>query len=110
VKWRFKTGEDPVIHNQVGIQASAAVVDGVVYFGCRDSKFYAIDARSGQQLWAFDNKGSWVITSPAVRDGRVYFATSDTGLLHVLDAKSGAFEARTAVEHQKVLAAAHLDT
>ena len=24
-----------------------------------------------------------------MRDGRVYFATSDTGLLHVLDAKSG---------------------
>jgi len=89
-KWRFKTGEDPVIHNQVGIQSSAAVADGVVYFGCRDSKFYAVDAKSGQQLWAFDNKGSWVITSPAVRKGRVYFATSDTGLLHVLDAKSGA--------------------
>lgn len=89
-RWRFKTGEDAVIHNQVGIQSSAAVVDGIVYFGCRDSKFYAVDAKSGQQVWAFDNKGSWVITSPAVRGGRVYFATSDTGLLHVLDAKSGA--------------------
>lgn len=88
-KWRFKTGEDAAIHNQVGIQSSAAVVDGVVYFGCRDSKLYAVDARSGRQKWSFDNKGSWVIGSPAVRDGKVYFTTADTGLLHVVDAANG---------------------
>ena len=89
-KWRFKTGDDPNIHNQVGIQSSAAVANGVVYFGCRDSKFYALDAATGKQLWFFANKGSWVIASPAVFDGKVYFATSDTGLIHALDAKSGA--------------------
>ncbi len=88
-KWRFKTGEDPEIYNQVGIQSSAAVMDGVVYFGCRDSNFYALDAATGQKIWAFNNKGSWVITSPAVEDRRVYFATSDSGLLYALDAKSG---------------------
>jgi eukaryotic-like serine/threonine-protein kinase len=89
-KWRFKTGEDPKIHNQVGIQSSAAVANGVVYFGCRDSKFYAVDVATGKQLWSFDNKGSWVIGSPAVQDGKVYFATSDSGLFYALDAKSGA--------------------
>jgi eukaryotic-like serine/threonine-protein kinase len=89
-RWRFKTGEDAEIHNQIGIQSSAAVANGAVYFGCRDSKFYAVDAASGKQLWAFDNKGSWVIASPAVKDGKVYFATSDSGLFHALDAKSGA--------------------
>ena len=88
--WRFKTGEDAEIHNQVGIQSSATVANGVVYFGCRDSKFYAVDAATGQQRWVFSNKGSWVITSPVVRDGKVYFATSDTALLHVVDAQSGA--------------------
>ena len=30
-KWRFKTGEDHNIYNQVGIQSSAAVMDGMVY-------------------------------------------------------------------------------
>jgi outer membrane protein assembly factor BamB len=89
-KWRFKTGEDPEIHNQVGIQSSAAVADGVVYFGCRDSNFYAVDAATGRQRWSFPNKGSWVIASPAVLDGKVYFATSDSGLFYALDAKSGA--------------------
>ena len=61
----------------------------MVYFGCRDSKFYAVDATSGKQVWSFDNKGSWVIGSPAVLDGKIYFATSDSGLFHALDAKSG---------------------
>jgi len=89
-KWRFKTGEDPDTHNQQGIQSSAAVTDGIVYFGCRDSKFYALDAATGKQLWAFSNNGSWVIASPALKDGNVYFATSDTGLFHALDAKTGA--------------------
>jgi len=88
-KWRFKTGEDHQIYNQVGIQSSAAVMDGTVYFGCRDSNFYALDARTGEKRWAFNNKGSWVITSPAVRDGKVYFATSDSSLFYALDAKTG---------------------
>ncbi len=89
-KWRLKTGEDPVIHNQVGIQASAMVVDGMVYFGCRDSNFYAVDAKSGQKRWTFNNKGSWVIGSATALNGKVYFATSDSGKFYALDAKSGA--------------------
>jgi eukaryotic-like serine/threonine-protein kinase len=88
-KWKFKTGEDLVIHNQTGIQASAAVADGVVYFGCRDAKLYALDARTGIKKWSFDNKGSWVIGSPAVKDGKVFFTTSDSGLFHVVDAWTG---------------------
>lgn len=88
-KWRFKTGEDADIHNQVGIQSSAAVMDGVVYFGCRDSHLYALDAKTGEKRWAFFTKGSWVVASPAVRDGKVYFATSDSGLVYALDAKNG---------------------
>jgi outer membrane protein assembly factor BamB len=88
-RWKFKTGIDPNIHNQVGIQSSAAVVDGVVYFGCRDSNFYALDAANGQKKWVFPNKGSWVISSPAVQNGKVYFATSDSSLLYSLDAKTG---------------------
>jgi outer membrane protein assembly factor BamB len=89
-KWRFKTGEDPDIHNQVGIQSSAAVADGMVYFGCRDSRLYALDAKSGEKKWEFGAKGSWIVSSPAVKDGKVYFVTSDSSLLYALDAKSGA--------------------
>src|SRR5205085_12595058 len=88
-KWRFKTGEDPDIHNQVGIQSSAAVADGMVYFGCRDSHLYALDANSGEKKWAFSAKGSWIVGSPGVRDGKIYFPTSDSSTLFVADAKSG---------------------
>jgi len=89
-KWKFKTGEDPDTHNQVGIQSSAAVADGIVYFGCRDSHLYALDVRTGEKKWAFSGNGSWVISSPAVKDGKVYFDTSDTSLVIEADAKSGA--------------------
>jgi outer membrane protein assembly factor BamB len=90
LRWKFKTGEDPRINNQVGIQSSAVIADGTVYFGCRDSNLYALDAATGAWRWAFSTHGSWVVTSPAVRAGVVYFATSDSGTLHALDAKSGA--------------------
>jgi outer membrane protein assembly factor BamB len=61
----------------------------VVYFGCRDAHLYALDAVSGAQRWAFSTGNSWVISSPAVRDGKVYFATSDSGLVQALDAGTG---------------------
>ena len=88
-KWRFHAGEDPLIHNQVGFQSSAAVVNGVVYVGCRDSNLYALDAATGKELWRVNNAGSWVITSPAVADGRVIFATSDSALFRIVDARTG---------------------
>ncbi len=89
-KWRFKTGDDPDIHNHVGIQSSPAVVNGVVYFGCRDANVYAVDAATGKQKWSFPNEGSWVNNSPVVHEGKVYFGTSIPGILHALDANTGA--------------------
>src|SRR6478752_4085221 len=50
-KWRFHGGEDPVVHNQVGFQSSAAIVDGVVYVGCRDRQ--RIPEEGGQGLHVF---------------------------------------------------------
>ena len=88
-KWRFQGGEDPLIHNQVGFQSSAAVADGVVYVGCRDSNLYALEAATGKEKWRFNNAMSWVITSPAVVQGKVFFATSDSALYHVVDAATG---------------------
>jgi outer membrane protein assembly factor BamB len=89
-RWRFKTGEDPAINNQVGIQSSAVIANGIVYFGCRDSNLYALDAASGTKRWAFSTHGAWVVSSPAVRDGIVYFATSESATVHALDAATGA--------------------
>jgi outer membrane protein assembly factor BamB len=83
-RWR-----QPVIHNHVGFQSSAAIVDGVVYVGCRDSNLYALEAATGKEKWRYNNEMSWVISSPAVTQGKVYFATSDSALYHVVDAVTG---------------------
>jgi outer membrane protein assembly factor BamB len=88
-KWRFHGGEDPLIHNQVGFQSSAAVVDGVVYVGCRDAHLYALDAKTGREKWKIFNDLSWVVVSPAVKDGKVIFATSDSSLFRVAEAATG---------------------
>jgi eukaryotic-like serine/threonine-protein kinase len=89
-RWRFKTGEDAEISNQVGIQSSAVVSGGLVYFGCRDANLYALDAGTGAKVWAMSNKGSWVVSTPIVRQDTLYFATSDSGLFHAVNAKTGA--------------------
>ena len=90
--WRFQTGNDTVIYNQIGIASSAAVAGGVVYFGCRDGHFYAVDAKTGAQRWSHDNKMGWVIASPAVRNGVVYFPTADGTRFKALDAATGALK------------------
>ena len=88
--WHAQTGLDPLMANQQGFQSSPAVAGDTVYVGCRDANLYAFDARSGQEKWRFPTGMSWVITSPAVQAGRVYFATSDSSLVHAVDAATGA--------------------
>ena len=88
-KWRFKTGDDPIDHNQLGLQSSPVVVDGTIYTGCRDGHVYAIDAATGRKKWDYYTKKSWVNGTPAVRDGSVFVGTSDTHLFHAIDAKTG---------------------
>jgi outer membrane protein assembly factor BamB len=67
--------------------SSPAVWHGTVYVGSGDGNVYAIDARSGQRVWAF-RTGNVVHASPAVVDGTVYIGSWDT-YLYALDAASG---------------------
>lgn len=89
VLWQHQAGVDPLMHNQQGFQSSPVVAGGVVYTGCRDAHIYAFDAATGAVKWAFPTGTSWVNSTPAVQDGRVHFATSDTALLHAVDAATG---------------------
>jgi outer membrane protein assembly factor BamB len=98
-RWRFKTGEDHELANQVGIQSSALIADGLVYFGCRDSNLYALDAVTGAKKWVYSNKGSWVISTPIAKDATLYFATSDSGLFHAVDAKTGVLKYSLSFHH-----------
>ncbi len=88
-RWRYTTGNDTVSYNQIGIASSAAVAGGLVFVGGRDGHFHVVDAKTGTLKWKHNNNGGWTIGSPAVRDGVVYFATSDCRRFKALDAATG---------------------
>ena len=70
-----------------GFQSSAAIVDGVVYVGSLNGKFYAVDLARGRQIWEFPTEFGFT-ASAAVRDGAVYVGDSN-GRFYCLDAKTG---------------------
>jgi outer membrane protein assembly factor BamB len=93
-RWKFETEGASFSSAEFGfdrktIQSSPAVADGVVYFGSRDGKLYAVDATSGELRWRHDNTTPWVISSPALYEGSVFVGTSDGLFLHAVDMKSG---------------------
>ena len=89
LRWRFATlpNASPVLE---GIASSAAVADGTVYVGARDGHLYALRASDGALRWRHDDRGSWVIASPAVMPRAVCFTTSDELRFFCLDRPNGA--------------------
>ena len=78
------------------METSPIVVNGVMYVTTSFSHVYALDAKTGQQIWHFKPKLGPVTTfccgpnnrGVAVYDDKVYVATLDSKL-YALDAKSG---------------------
>jgi outer membrane protein assembly factor BamB len=89
LSWKFKTGVQPDYHVLEGIQASATCSNGMVYFGARDGFFYALNALTGRLNWKYAADNSWVLTTAAVQNGKVYIGTSDTYMLLAFDAATG---------------------
>ncbi|MBX7482940.1 PQQ-dependent dehydrogenase, methanol/ethanol family [Qipengyuania qiaonensis] len=97
VAWEFA---DFVVRGQTnrGVEATPVVVDGVMYVSGPWSVVYAIDARTGEQLWQYDPEVDGAYARRAccdavnrgvkVQDGAVYVGTLD-GYLVALDAKTG---------------------
>ncbi|HEY4710992.1 MAG TPA: PQQ-dependent dehydrogenase, methanol/ethanol family [Candidatus Acidoferrales bacterium] len=81
-----------------GLEATPIVVDGVMYTSGSTGKAYALDAKTGKELWSFDPKSDLRVNREACCDevnrgvavwkGRVYVASFD-GNLFALDAASG---------------------
>jgi outer membrane protein assembly factor BamB len=93
-RWRFDTDGAHLNSGDFGfdrrtIQSSPSVSGNIVFFGARDGFLYAVSADSGRLRWRFDHQESWIITSPAVHDGRVFAASSDAGFIQALDTAGG---------------------
>lgn len=80
------------------LESTPIVVDGMMFFTSTWSRVYALDAVTGEEIWAFDPKvpREWgrraccdvVNRGVAVYKGHVYFGSLD-GRLFALDAASG---------------------
>ena len=69
----------------------AAVTDGsVLYIPNMDGNIYAYESASGRVLWAYpgNDEGEPVLASPVLSNGELVYA-SDSGIMVVLDARSG---------------------
>lgn len=62
-------------------------MDGILYFHDYIGDLYAVDPKTGTEIWHFDS-GHDVYASPLVADGIVY-APHHRGKTHALDAKTG---------------------
>ncbi|MFC6722267.1 PQQ-binding-like beta-propeller repeat protein [Halovenus amylolytica] len=64
-----------------------AVVDGTVYASAGET-VYALDATDGDEEWTFDVEGR-AASLPAVADGTVFVATTESTVIYALDADTG---------------------
>jgi quinohemoprotein ethanol dehydrogenase len=81
-----------------GLEATPIVVDRVMYTSGSTGKAYALDARTGREIWSFDPHADLRVNRAACCDevsrgiavwrGKVYVASFD-GILYALDAASG---------------------
>ena len=90
--WQYDT------HTTRGLEASPLVIDGVLYTSGNWGKVYALDAKTGKELWTYDPRvpGEWgrrpccdiVNRGVAAWKGRIYVGSLD-GFLIALDAGTG---------------------
>jgi len=78
--WTFEAGES--------IESSAAISDGVVYFGSQSSDLIAVSLADGKLLWKYKVKDGIGESSPAIHGGIVVVGDL-SGTVHAVNAKDG---------------------
>jgi eukaryotic-like serine/threonine-protein kinase len=85
--WKYLTPN--VIHS------TPAISDGILYFGCWNSKVYALDAQSGSKIWDYQagtdtiyNYMAGIQSSPSVVDSMVFIGSRDANV-YAIHAKTG---------------------
>jgi outer membrane protein assembly factor BamB len=71
------------------IDTEPARLDGKILIGNRGPGVYALDAATGEIAWRTPFWGSWVESTPVVRDGVVYVGSSDLTRVSAIDGKDG---------------------
>ncbi len=80
--WRINTGFE--------FFSAPALCQGIIYLGCNDGRFRAIDAASGSTIWSHGITCG-ICGEAAVDSERVYFGGQD-GYVYALDRDTGALE------------------
>jgi len=80
-RWRSDTG--------AAIDAALIVHDGRVLAGNRGAGLLSLDAASGETKWRLFFWGSWVESTPVVRDGVIYVGSSDLRRVSAIDPGDG---------------------
>ena len=88
VQWKFKTVGDAYFPKGE-IQREAVVYENSVVFGSRDYNIYALNCNTGTGLWNMKELGSWIIATPLVYKGNLYFGTSDSHRFYCMNAQTG---------------------
>lgn len=88
-RWRSDTG--------AAIDAALVVHDGRVLAGNRGAGLLSLDAATGETKWRLFFWGSWVESTPVVRDGVIYVGSSDLRRVSAIDPSDGRVLWRTDV-------------
>jgi len=90
-RWKHETGE--LLPWEWGFEgwdvytSSPVVVDTVVVFGSGDGVLYALELKSGRELWRLETGGR-IRSTPAVADGTVFVGSTD-GVVYAVDLNGG---------------------
>ena len=79
--WRADTKAD--------VDGAPLVDGGRVFVGNRGPGLFALDADSGKELWRLFFWGSWVESTPVIRDGVLYIGSSDLARVSAVNPSDG---------------------
>ena len=99
LKWERKCGENTIKEKIRGIIkpkkawqdfaifSTAAIANGIVYYGSQDDKVYAVSEENGELIWSYKT-GNGLYGQAAISDGILYI-TSDDWYLYAFGPASG---------------------
>ena len=89
VRWKFSIIGDTLENEKFGFDRKAIIASPTVsanglFIGGRDGYLYALDKTSGKELWNFDYKVSWIISTVAIKESLLVTGTSDGRFIHAV--------------------------